>query len=712
MLISHELTLGQITFILRVTIQILSYGGLFLIGMIVLGTIPRVASAEAHGVVNRIVGKNSATTASIQWAFQYWRNKTGDPVTSSRFLVAVLLLLFYSLFVIISDVGFIGFYACSTPYPSFIDFPASVSTDDLARTAIASNLVNGTNPATVNVHRCDATSVERLAPNINVSACISWHNSTYADPSMFKGLNSTDSDVLMLRYLRHLNASRLGFVDLNSFYINPSSQRVVDPVIVNGLAVVPHSTGLRAILGVPQLVPQQSVTLPKTMAIEADVGCMALGIYSQNDLEVGDVVRIYATDSTWRKYTGPEYLRDVLATYVDQVREVHLPYFNFSSTDGYGRITGSSDDYNADEWSPNTLAVRSLRLGYDFSDSERNITSFILGNCTQALKRQLNITTLSLVPDFDINRDWCSLLTLSGSIANADVGILGASRMLCASSTQVNMVLATVQMNASGSLSVDLTRLPSNLNYLSASYWEVITEDNVSNYLQFTPFERFTLEDNPSGPTSHYIPSRGSVLGIRDRGPGSGGNVISRLGPVMINANHVLDDNRDFDALFILYEGNYPLDLSPAFLTKWSGQIGASYLVNSLAFNGWAARAASPVTVVSTGGRTATCYRPLYAIVFIPLLLTALFVFGWALLLVMDSSFSGHKRLKEAYGGVSPYVDAVCSTDEKETVLAWQNDGKPRLVILTEERGTHVLEGGSATALGHLHSPRSPGQDG
>ena len=711
MLISHELTLGQITFILRVAFQILSYGGFFFIGIIVLSTIPRVASAEAHGVVNRIVGKSSATKASIKWAFQYWRNKTGDPVTSPGFLVAVLILVFYPLFVAISDVGFIGFYACSTPYPSFFDFPASVSTDDLARAAIASNLLNGADPSSVTVHRCDAVSVERVTENLTERVCTSWHNSTYADPDVFRGLNSTDSDVLMLRYLRHPNVSQPGLdSDLNSFYISPTSQRVVDPVIVNGLVVAPHSTGLRAVLGVPHLIPQQVVTLPKTMAIEVDVGCMALGIYTQNEIASVGGFSIYATNGTWRNYTGPEYLRDLLATYVDQVREVFLPYFNVSSLNESGRMTGYNGYYDDNNWFPTNAAVRSVRIpqaGF-FEPSSITAMSFVLRNCTQALKRQLNVTTLSLVSDF-IHHDWCSLLLLTGFTANAGEGTLGGSGMLCASTTQVNMVLATVQMNASRSLSIDLTRLPSNLNYLYTSYRDGDKTGNVSDY---APFERFTLEDNPSGLTSHYIPSRGLILGSRNRGPGSGGNAISRLGPVMINANNVLDNNRDFAALSILDEGNRPLNFSPSFVTKWSGQIGASYLVNSLAFNGWAARAANPVTVVSTGRRAAACYRPLYAIVFIPLVITALFVLGWSLLLVTCSSFAGHNRLKESYGGLSPYVDAVCSTDEKETVLAWQNDEKPRLVFLTEERGTHVLENESATALEHFHSPRSLGRDG
>jgi hypothetical protein len=75
-----------------------------------------------------------------------------------RFLVAVLLPMYYCLFVVVSDDGF---YACSTPYPSSVNFPASVSADDLARTATASNLIKGTNPSAVSLRRCDSVIVER-----------------------------------------------------------------------------------------------------------------------------------------------------------------------------------------------------------------------------------------------------------------------------------------------------------------------------------------------------------------------------------------------------------------------------------------------------------------------------------------------------------------------------------------------------------------------
>ena len=705
MIVTHQLTLGQITFILRVSIQILSYGGLFLIGLIVLGTIPRVASAETHGVINRIVGKSSATKASILWAFRYFRRRSGDPITSVRFLLAVLLLVFYSLFVVVSDVGFIGFYACSTAYPPTVDYPASLSTDTLARSAIAANLINGTDPATVNLYRCDAVSVHRFSENITERVCTAWHNSTYADPNVFRGINSTDSDVLMLRRLKRRNHSRSAFVDLNSFYISPGSQRVVNPFLANGLAIVPHETGVRAVLGVPQLAPQQSVTLDKTMALEADMGCMPLGIYSQHNLDASFSrgIDIYATNSSFKKYTGPELFRDVLSTYVDQIRQEFLPFFNTSSLDEGGFMVGINSSRAT---FVKNAAIKTFFLpSLNSSGSDVTLTGYILGNCTEALRQHLNITAVS---EDETVPNSCSLLAIAGSSSMDGDDTVAFSRMLCASATQVNMVSATVEMSAEGSLSVDLTRLPSDLNYLSASYWDESVRGNDTIFAEFTPLERLTLADNPSGQTSHYIPSTPPYINVRGTGPGSGGNAIARLAPVIINANGVMDISSDFAAILTLDDGNKDLNFSSAAVTRWGGQVGASFLLNSLAYNGWAARSSAPVTVYSTGGRVATCYRPLYALAFLPLVFTAGFVMAWALLMVIESSFAGHKRLEESYGGLSPYVDAVCPTDEHtETLLAWQNDAKPRLEILTKERGMH-WDNGSTTALGHLNSPRSP----
>ena len=63
MLITSTVTVGLITFILRAVIQFRSYGGLFLIGLLIT---PRIASITTHGIINRAVGKSNFTWASVK----------------------------------------------------------------------------------------------------------------------------------------------------------------------------------------------------------------------------------------------------------------------------------------------------------------------------------------------------------------------------------------------------------------------------------------------------------------------------------------------------------------------------------------------------------------------------------------------------------------------------------------------------------------------
>ncbi|RDB19385.1 hypothetical protein Hypma_013568 [Hypsizygus marmoreus] len=70
MIISDTLTIGQITFIFRVAIQILAYGGMSLIGIIILGNAPHVGSIDTHDVIKRIIGAASATPRHCKMDFQ------------------------------------------------------------------------------------------------------------------------------------------------------------------------------------------------------------------------------------------------------------------------------------------------------------------------------------------------------------------------------------------------------------------------------------------------------------------------------------------------------------------------------------------------------------------------------------------------------------------------------------------------------------------
>lgn len=194
MIVSSSVTVGQLTFILRVAVQILGYGGLALIGIIILGNVPRVAPIDTHDAVNRIVGASSVSLTTIKWIFNRLRRNHSDPSPQAGLLLVLFLFVSYGAFISLSDIGFLGFYSCSIPGPSITDFPASVLSDDDAQLAIRANLVNGTDPGHIYTYRCDSTEILQFG-NVTENHCIDWRNSTYADRSLFEGLNSTDSDV-------------------------------------------------------------------------------------------------------------------------------------------------------------------------------------------------------------------------------------------------------------------------------------------------------------------------------------------------------------------------------------------------------------------------------------------------------------------------------------------------------------------------------------
>jgi hypothetical protein len=132
MLVTRVLTIGQITFIFRVVIQILSYGGLFLIGILVFSNTPSVTSVRTHDVLNRAVGRSSFTTTSLKWTWSWLRGKMNRPFQSTRLFIALALLTLYTPLTSLSDIGFLGFYTCSVPGPSVQEYPASINTYDLA----------------------------------------------------------------------------------------------------------------------------------------------------------------------------------------------------------------------------------------------------------------------------------------------------------------------------------------------------------------------------------------------------------------------------------------------------------------------------------------------------------------------------------------------------------------------------------------------------
>jgi len=267
-------------------------------------------------------------------------------------------------------------------------------------------------------------------------------------------------------------------------------------------------------------------------------------------------------------------------------------------------------------------------------------------------------------------------LEIGGSYAVAGNLTQRLSRMICSSATQINMVSATVEVDSNLEMSLHLTRLPSDLNYLRAHYWDLQKLDDDNVYVNFGPYERFTLTDNQNSPTAHFIShpsraSRGNVLGA-----GSGGNAFSSVGHIMLGLTVVskLTNWPEFGALSLLDDGFNQINFKPNLVTKWMGEVGASYITTSVGYNGWAAWDSSALRVIRTGGQPASCYKPFYALAFLPLVLAATVIIFWTLVMQLRSSLSGVQLLKDAYAGLGPYTGAVCPGVLKDrAVLKWES---------------------------------------
>jgi len=61
-------------------------------------------------------------------------------------------------------------------------------------------------------------------------------------------------------------------------------------------------------------------------------------------------------------------------------------------------------------------------------------------------------------------------------------------------------------------------------------------------------------------------------------------------------------------------------NFSTAMVTKLGGAVGASYLLATVGYNGWAAWGSQVLTIISTGRKLATCYNYHYATTFLPLI--------------------------------------------------------------------------------------------
>jgi hypothetical protein len=688
LVITDSLTVGQLTFILRVAIQILTLAGPFIIGFIILSNAPRLASFSTHDILNRIVGKLSVTKSSLKWTLNYIRGgrrqsqtanhaQKPDPGRSFGLALTVALLFLYGLLSSLSDIGFLGLYSCFPSGSVQSDKPASIKDEETARSAMMSNFVSGSNPAGVVVNRCEGPSSPfYLNEDISGLGCTSWHNSTWLDREFFSGINTTNSDMLL--------PMRLGsnVMNVTAFRADPGAQRITVPTISGGILVNPTDTGLQAIFGVPQVNPRQGFTIEKTMALEVDAGCMSLGVYTTRLLDdVTPAFDYISMNGTWRYYSGPDILEGVLANYTDAVREYYLPYFNASTLQSDGTIWSYNKSSHALLSTVPNLQFISLPTIATTGSPEEDA---ILGKCTNSIREQLGLPAFNLS---DEQYYECSLVGLSGSVEDNGTIILAMTQMLCATTSQINMVSATATpspetaQSTNSTIALNYTRLPSTLNQLTADFWSEVPVSDGSVYFHWQPYQQYTLSDDPTPqsptfPTSHYIMTKRAWIGSRVAGAASGGYALQRVGSKMLRFSELVGGILLVDAIDHI-EGSD--QFSPVTVTKWMGQVGSSYILNSIQYNPWVALEAPSIQITNQVGPLSICYHPPFALGFLPLVLSAIIVFVWTIVTLLRTPLRNLRRLKGLYGGMTPYRAAVCPDEDPSALaLIWRYDPKSK----------------------------------
>lgn len=334
--------------------------------------------------------------------------------------------------------------------------------------------------------------------------------------------------------------------------------------------------------------------------------------------------------------------------------------------------------------------------------SNVDATRYALGNCTNSVRQKLLLPPVEGGQDPASNS--CSLLSIRGSISAGGVVIMGQNRRVCASASQVNLVTATVESSMDGVLSFSSTRLPSDLNYLKADFWEIQERGDDTYWYTYIPIQRYTLSDNHDGPTTHFIAQdSGFPTSLRQSGPGSGGNAMTRVGARVIQADSISGSGER--SLALLGEVDKATLSNTSTLTRWGGQIGASYLLASVQYNGWVAlQDDSRVLVTSQGGQSAICYNPVYALGFLPLVVAAVVVLGWFLVILITSSIRHLRHLGDLYGGMYPYWKSTRpDLTEHTTVMIWQKHPDNRLDFISSEDSIS-LDNRSIMAVDYISS--------
>ena len=678
LILTTALTSGQITFVFRVIIQLLSYGGIFLIGLIILGNSPRTAFKETHDVLNRVVGKSTTTLTTTKWILKRIFKRSGDTLPSKRLLFALLLFMIYGLFALLSDIGFLGLKDCTVPYPSFDTFPASIQTEADARALVVKNMINGTDPKSIKFHQCGSAREVVIDVNVTEQICSQWHNTTYDDPTLFRSLNLTDSDVLMHKNLGAVNTTTSDGFDLNNYYVGTSDRIVLANTTLDGLAILPHSTGVSVVIGAPTLSKNQAVTMSKTMAVEVEIGCLSIGVIGQQAASTsGSGYDWFLPDSFYKpiqrsQYSGQDNLFSPLQTAANTVRALIRPAFNASIVDITSGAYIRSNNHSTASFTTFQTLVDSWLPSNGTFDTDTPFA--ILANCTAQVHQVLNVSN----PSDPVRQPAkaCGFYQLSGSWADDGVGFLGYSPMICASSTAVNMVSTNLEMDSDGHISGQITRLSSDLNIVNADYFEVIQTGNDTTWANFDKIQRFTLTDNPGGGLQHYIYQQyaSGLVALLSQGTGSPGYVISQVGGAMVDASSF----RNLPTTLIVDDSMFGLarlnDSAVSIVTKWAGGFGASYFLQSLSMNGFAALDKPRITIESTGGRAAVCYKTPYVAGFVPLIVAALVVLLWTLQMLVSSQLRETDKWEKLYGGLVP-TKSVDGTGP-QAVLVWDENAQ------------------------------------
>ncbi|KAF9533048.1 hypothetical protein CPB83DRAFT_845731 [Crepidotus variabilis] len=672
--LSDELTTGQVTFIFRVAIQVLSFVGLFLLGKIILGNVPNVAPVETHDTFNRIVGSSTATWRTILWIKKRLVNKSYDSVYRTRLLFAFFLWLCYGLFISLSDVGFIGLQACSVPFPSFHDSPASIHSDADARVLVLNTMIQGTDPSTVRSLRCDSATASTVNGNETAHQCNAWNNSTYNDISAFISLNLTDTDALMFKNFGQPQPT----IDPKSpvYYFGARGTTESQAKVSDGLAVIPHPTGVRMLVGSPDLGKNETVSIPKSMAVELSFGCLPLGIFGEKTPPIAgsslkqNITSFFIPDPLYKpslaaQYAGPDQLFDPLVNAANSVRQLALSSYNKTgiSSQGYYQY----DDVIVPSYTWRTQVQTWINNDLDLDS--------VLRACSDEVHAALNVTTTNQSLRNTLLPRACDQIIFSGSLAEEGNILLRSRAMICAAATAVNMVQSTLWTDGDGVLTATLSPLPSHLYELSA--------DTPFNSVHDT-IHRYTLSDNPSGNLTHYIlqnihkdfarPIDGLFYGSE-----SVGFSISQLGNTAVGVwlnqgEEVIIDG----AFFSLDVAGGADDRMATVVTKWAGEYIASVVLSSFALVGYTAVNKPQLRIDSLGGRKAVCYQPQYVAGFIPLLLAAFVILVWSLVMLIKSQFRGVKMWEKRYGGLGPAI-VTATLDRKlklDEPLEWEDFGE------------------------------------